>query len=526
MARIVALVLIMVIAANGLPITGNSQTTVDEQAAMDTAVELSIYESEGNVNALYDRIHPDVHSVVPRAAVIGWYQNDFLPLGPGVAEVTGIRFLEWTWEVTGETYSQTAEVSFTQPFANGSVANDVVRLVQDANGEWRWFFGRSREFVEEQIARYAPVPPSVGAGVSVVDIAVDDVDTFWSNSFAAANRAYESPDVVAFESERTTDCGSFDVSTGPAFYCPPEQTIYYAPLWFSEFESGIGDFAWVTVMAHEWGHHVQTLLGLRATVGNRHELQADCLAGTYAKDAQTRGLLDQGDVTEAVNISTIFGDQPGLPQDTVGAHGTSDDRITAFFRGYLDGFIGCDLPISGGSPVENDQVGGRSSAPADDLADVLPEERDVPAGLELVSDRQRSLGQVAANYIDPAETEQRFERWEWEGNVTRTFEGDGGATGITYVYVSIHRFGSSSGAARALEYSVDDQMASTEAEEISIAPIGDQARALAINSSASDELTLYVQDGGVLVRVTVTSIGNDPEEVALEIAQGSVRKAR
>ncbi len=451
MARLVALILIIVLAVTSVPITGNAQTTEDERAATETAVALSRYEAEGDLNALYDRIHPDVHSVVPRSAVIGRYQNDFLPLGPGVAQVTGIRFLEWTWEVTGETYPRTAEVSFTQPFANGSVANDVVRLVRDANGEWRWFFGRSREFVEEQIARYAPVPPSVGAGVSIVDVAVDDVNTFWSNSFAAANQAYESPDVVSFEIEMTTDCGSFDVSTGPAFYCPLERTIYYAPLWFSEFESGIGDFAWVTVMAHEWGHHIRALLGLRASVGNQHELQADCLAGAYAKDAQTRGLLDQGDVTEAVSISAAGGDPFGLPQDTVGAHGTSDDRITAFFRGYLDGFIGCDLPIASGSTARSDEASGRSSAPVDDLADLLPHERDVPAGLAMVSDRQRSLSQVAGNYIDPAETEHRFKRWEWDGNVTRTFEGDGGATGITYVYVSIHRFGSSSGASRALD---------------------------------------------------------------------------
>ncbi len=300
MARLAALVLIIVLVSANTPVELRAQTSLDEQAAADTAVELSEYEALGDVNALYDRIHPDVHSVVPRAAVIGWYQNDFLPLGPGVATVTGVRFVEWTWEVTGQTYPYTAEVSFRQPFANGLVADEIVRLVQDANGEWRWFFGRSREFVEEQIARYAPIPPPVGTGASIIDIVIEDLDTFWSHSFAASNQAYSSPGVVAFEAFVSSTCGSFDAGSVPAFYCPIERTIYYTPGWFVDLELGIGDFAWVTVMAHEWGHHVQTLLNLRASIGNKHELQADCLAGAYAKDAQTRRILAPGDVTEAV----------------------------------------------------------------------------------------------------------------------------------------------------------------------------------------------------------------------------------
>lgn len=531
MTRLVALVLIMLIVVTSVPVTVNAQTEMDTRAAADTAVELSWYESVGDVNALYDRIHPDVHSVIPRAAVIGWYQNDFLPLGPGVAMVTGVRFVEWTWEVTGQTYPYTAEVSFRQSFANGSVADEVVRLVQDANGEWRWFFGRSREFVEEQIARYAPLPPSVGTGASPVDVAIEDVNTFWSNSFAAANLTYESPDVVAVETFGSSACGAFDVSTGPAFYCPVEQAIYYAPLWFSEFERGFGDFAWVTVMAHEWGHHVQTLLGLRASVGNRYELQADCLAGAYARDAATRGLLDPGDITEAVGVSATYGDPFGLPQDTPGAHGTSDDRITAFFQGYINGFIGCDLPISVGSTAGSDRATGgdssssRSAAADDDLAELLPQGRDVPADLEMTGDRQRRLGQVAANYIDPVETEELFAQWEWDGNVTRTFEGDGGESGITYIYVSIHRFGSSSGASRALDYSVDDQLASTDASEVSVSSVGERARAMAITSGTSDEITIYTHQGNVLVRVTVSSADEDPLEEALTVAEVCLRKA-
>ena len=96
--------------------------------------------------------------MIPPSAVIGWYQKDFLPRGPGVITVTGIQMRSWTWEVTGITYPNTAEVAFTQPFADGSVVNDVVRLVE-SDGEWRWFFGRTREFVDEQIARFSGSAP-------------------------------------------------------------------------------------------------------------------------------------------------------------------------------------------------------------------------------------------------------------------------------------------------------------------------------------------------------------------------------
>src|SRR5688572_19444853 len=129
-------------------------------------------------------------------------------------------------------------------------------------------------------------------------------------------------------------------------YCPLDQTIYYAEAFFQDREAQVGDFAWKVVLAHEWGHHVQTLLGIEPEPGTTFELQADCLAGAYAQDAGTRGWLDPGDITEAVTGSAAAGDPLGLPQDRPGAHGTSDDRITAFMRGYLDGFFGCDVVIA------------------------------------------------------------------------------------------------------------------------------------------------------------------------------------
>ena len=139
-------------------VVGAQETVSDERAAADTAVALSRLEAAGEFDALYAEMHPDAQAVVPRAAVVGWYANEFAPLGPGVVTVSGVRFVEWTWAVTGETYFPTAEVAYAQPFDDGAVVEDVVRLVQDEVGEWRWFFGRDRAFVEAQIARYGSDP--------------------------------------------------------------------------------------------------------------------------------------------------------------------------------------------------------------------------------------------------------------------------------------------------------------------------------------------------------------------------------
>lgn len=203
-----------------------AQSVTDGEAAAITAVELSELEAIGDFNGLYDRIHPDAHAVIPRAAVIGWFQNEFAPLGPGVSTVTGVRFVEWTWPVTGQTYPYTAEVSFRQPFANGTVVEDVVRLVQDHNGEWRWFFGRSREFVDEQIAKYVPAVPVATQNQSILDAVIQDIDEYWAISFQASGRPYASPRGLDISSGGYSVCGYLNPNVSPAFYCSLDQTIF------------------------------------------------------------------------------------------------------------------------------------------------------------------------------------------------------------------------------------------------------------------------------------------------------------
>jgi predicted metalloprotease len=172
---------------------------------------------------------------------------------------------------------------------------------------------------------------------------LDQLDAFWSGNLAEAGAPYRSATVFPLEDVVITGCGP----AGPkdfAFYCRLDETIYYSPAGFADHDQRIGDFGPIVVTAHEWGHHVQSLLGIAPRAGNMFELQADCLAGAYASDAGQRDLLDPGDITEAVAMAATAAAPAGLPQDTPGAHGINDDRITAFMRGYLGGVDACAFP--------------------------------------------------------------------------------------------------------------------------------------------------------------------------------------
>lgn len=133
------------------------QSQRDAEAAAEEAVELSELESNGRASSLYRRLHPDAQEIIPKEAVVGWYETDFFPLDPQpIIEITGVEFVTWTWPVTGESYRNTAEVSYVQPFGSGAnvtYTEEVVRLVEE-DGDWHWFFGRSQEFVDTQIARF------------------------------------------------------------------------------------------------------------------------------------------------------------------------------------------------------------------------------------------------------------------------------------------------------------------------------------------------------------------------------------
>jgi hypothetical protein len=332
-------------------------------AAAETAVFLAEREIAADWDGLYVALHPDAQAVVPVAAMAGWYANDFLPRGPNPIEILDVWFVEWTWQVTGVTYPWTAEVTYRQTFwddGTETTTDAVVHLVE-SDGGWRWFFGADMAFVAAQIARFptvaADTPSLASSPPRSLDIDLPgsvyaDLDAFWSTLFRDRDLAYFAPGYVAFTGDLTTACGIASAAIGPASYCPLDATIYWETTWMDRLRAEQGNIAWTVVIAHEWGHHLQALLGLSRSLNpdghlERYpiemELQADCLSGVYVQDAEWRGLLTPADLSAATSLAFASGDSAGVPWYDAAAHGTPDMRATSFMIGYTEGAPGCAL---------------------------------------------------------------------------------------------------------------------------------------------------------------------------------------
>ena len=189
--------------------------------------------------------------------------------------------------------------------------------------------------------------------VSFVNFVVDDVQTSWEQLFADAGRNYEKTDLVLFTDATQTGCGTASAQTGP-FYCPADQNVYLDINFFRELRDRFGapgDFAQAYVIAHEFGHHVQKLLGIEEQVAHsssnadsiRLELQADCFAGVWGHSAYTRNELQTGDVEEGLAAAAAVGDDRIQKQETgrvdreTWTHGSSAQRTSWFKKGYDSG---------------------------------------------------------------------------------------------------------------------------------------------------------------------------------------------
>jgi hypothetical protein len=199
-----------------------------------------------------------------------------------------------------------------------------------------------------------------------VSVVLADTEDTWAVKFKQMNGRYQEPTLVLFTGAVDSACGFADAAVGP-FYCPGDRKVYLDLYFFNELRQRFGapgDFAQAYVVAHEIGHHVQALLGieeqvraLQSQVSQRDanalsvmmELQADCLAGIWANNASKRGLLEVGDVEEALNAASAIGDDR-IQQQTTGyvapdsfTHGSSAQRVAWFRRGLDTGSLeSCD----------------------------------------------------------------------------------------------------------------------------------------------------------------------------------------
>jgi len=187
---------------------------------------------------------------------------------------------------------------------------------------------------------------------------VNSVQTYWTSQFAATGKTYEPINTVLFSGSTQSGCGTASAATGP-FYCPPDQLVYLDQDFFAQLQTQFGakggSLAQGYVIAHEYGHHVQDLLGTLQQNGGstgaqgasvRTELQADCFAGVWANHAASTGYLQpltDTQIADALDAASAVGDDR-IQQATSGqvnpdswTHGSSAQRQNWFSTGYQTG---------------------------------------------------------------------------------------------------------------------------------------------------------------------------------------------
>jgi uncharacterized protein len=199
-----------------------------------------------------------------------------------------------------------------------------------------------------------------------ISVVLKDTEDTWSQIFRERGSTYQPPVLVLFSQATQSACGLGQSAMGP-FYCPNDRKVYLDLSFFRELDQrfgAAGDFAQAYVVAHEVGHHIQTMTGISQRVQNaqrnaserqanqlsvRMELQADCYAGVFAHYEARRDILQPGDAEEGLRAAAAIGDDR-LQQQGQGrvvpesfTHGTSEQRVSWLRRGMENGKVeACD----------------------------------------------------------------------------------------------------------------------------------------------------------------------------------------
>ncbi|WP_442779658.1 KPN_02809 family neutral zinc metallopeptidase [Enterobacter cancerogenus] len=216
------------------------------------------------------------------------------------------------------------------------------------------------EPLQQQQQSSRSISPNEDEAAKFTSVILATTEDTWSQQFEKMGKTYQPPKLVMYRGATRTGCGTGQSVMGP-FYCPADSTVYIDLSFYDDMKRKLGadgDFAQGYVIAHEVGHHVQKLLGIEPKVRQmqqnasqkevnhlsvRMELQADCFAGVWGNSMQKQGVLEAGDLEEALNAAEAIGDDR-LQQQNQGrvvpdsfTHGTSEQRYTWFKRGFDSG---------------------------------------------------------------------------------------------------------------------------------------------------------------------------------------------
>ena len=208
--------------------------------------------------------------------------------------------------------------------------------------------------------------PGQDATAEFISVVLADTEDVWTDLFQKSGSRYPTPTLVLFDDQVQSACGFQSAAVGP-FYCPADQKVYIDLSFFGQLEKlgGKGDFAQAYVLAHEVGHHIQTITGVSGELHKlkqgrpeaeqnalsvRQELQADCYAGVWAHHADAqRQVLESGDVEEGLRAAAAIGDDAlqkrsqGYTVPETWTHGSSEMRAKWFRMGLDTGAIdACD----------------------------------------------------------------------------------------------------------------------------------------------------------------------------------------
>jgi predicted metalloprotease len=247
-----------------------------------------------------------------------------------------------------------------QVLASGGnqTAGEIARAIRDSQGNYAQ--DEAPGTTPRQLAGSCRGVDSTNDPAKFIVCVESNVQAFWRRQLSQMGRQYTPAKLVLFSEATSSGCGMASAETGP-FYCPPDERVYLDLGFFRElqqrFHARGGDFAEAYVVAHEYGHHVQDLLGTerrvrmlqqqrpdqRGPLSVRMELQADCYAGVWGHAAYNQGKVDQKEIADALDAAAAVGDDRiqkamrGRVTPETFTHGSAAERQRWFTTGMRTG---------------------------------------------------------------------------------------------------------------------------------------------------------------------------------------------